>query len=63
MRWEGVILWERHFAHVDYNEVASLGFRVRHVKLTPNVVEEIHLALHVGDALVPEAILFSLLES
>ena len=63
VRRKGVVLRELDLGHVDQDKVAALGLRVRHAQLVPDLVEAVHLALHVADRLVPEALGLGLLEA
>lgn len=63
MRREGVLGRQLHLGHVDHHKVATLGLRVREIKLVEHGVEPPHAALHVVDAIVPEPFLLGLLEA
>src|SRR6266487_7210820 len=60
--WEGVVCRNFDLLHIDEHEVTSLGVRKWQVKLLPNLIEEVHLAIHFFLCSLPEVLSIRLLK-
>lgn len=60
---EGIVSRHLDFFHINEHEVAAFGLGVGQIELGPDLIEAVHLGLHVGNGFVPEALRLGLLEA